>query len=170
MFSTWMTGELEVGSPQLNPASRTTWMVIPTRVVTAQGSVWEVKTTSGLTTTPHGQEVVGVVVEEVVEPPGGIDEVLHAASRPPSVRATRPLGSPCRMVPGAPTPQVSHRGLDRDTTSTPDESGADVDECLGAPFSGGRGEPPSPPAWVADPRRGWILGRERHQPRLADRG
>jgi hypothetical protein len=139
MFSTWTTGELEVGSPQLKPVSSTRWTVTPTWVAIAHGSVWDVKTTSGLATTPHGTEAVGMVVVEDVDAPGGIDEVLHAASRPPSVRATRPLGRRRRMMPGARTTRVSHRGLDRDTTSTPDESGADVDECLGAPFSGGRG-------------------------------
>jgi hypothetical protein len=113
MFSTWTAPESLVGSFQLMPVSRTRWMVIPTCVVTAQGSVWDVKTTSGLATTPHGTEVVGVVVVgedvEVVEaPPGGSDEVLHDASRPPSVRAISIRGRRRRMVEGAATSRVSH--------------------------------------------------------------
>ena len=99
-------------------------MVTPTCVVTAQGSVRDVNTTSGLATTPQGTEVVGVVVvgedvglvvvvlvADVVEgvevPPDGDDEVLHDANSPPSVRVISLRGRRRRMM-GAPTSRVSH--------------------------------------------------------------
>ena len=105
-------------------------MVTPTCVVTAQGSVRDVKTTPGLATTPQGTDAVGVVVvvlvgedvglvivvlvADVVEgvevPPDGDDEVLHDANSPPSVRVISLRGRRRRMMAGAPTFRVSHSG------------------------------------------------------------
>jgi len=83
---------------QLNPGSRTIWMVAPTWVETLQGWVPLVMTTSGLATTPHrsatgsvvlgiveGRLVAGVVVGLVL---GGTLDEPHAATRAATARVT----------------------------------------------------------------------------------
>jgi hypothetical protein len=122
MCATCTTSESLWGSFQLKPVSRTTWMVTPIWVVTAHGSVREVKTTSALGTTPQGgfrgAVMVGVLVAGLVVVEVGL-RLGGMAEEPQDARRTTPVvvTSTLRRRPRKPRSGRAILRVSRQTTS-----------------------------------------------------